>query len=125
MFSGFNHSHDRQIQDVTPKVQEVRPQDWLRIESYYPSSDKEGDARQSDITLDYYQHPDKLANTTLRYSAHHDLYSLGCVLLEIELWETLNHRIGNIGNLEIADAAVRIRALAEKLDRYVVIIALL
>lgn len=41
-------------------------------------------------TLDYYQHPDKRWNPAIRYSRSHDIYSLGCVLLEIGLWEPLD-----------------------------------
>lgn len=47
-------------------------------------------ARSSDINLDYYQHPDKRQNPALRYSRAHDIYSLGCLLLEIGLWKPLD-----------------------------------
>lgn len=37
----------------------------------------------------YYAHPDKRWNPAVRYSRAHDIYSLGCLLLEIGLWEPL------------------------------------
>lgn len=45
--------------------------------------------RPKDINLDYYQHPDKRYDPSLRYNRAHDIYSLGCVLLEIGLWKSI------------------------------------
>jgi serine/threonine protein kinase len=45
--------------------------------------------RPDQIELDYYQHPEKRWNPGARYNRAHDVYSLGCVLLELGLWETL------------------------------------
>ncbi|KAE8448009.1 hypothetical protein EG329_009932 [Mollisiaceae sp. DMI_Dod_QoI] len=49
--------------------------------------------RQRDINLDYYQHPDKRWDPSIRYSRSHDIYSLGCVLLEIGLWKPLHELV--------------------------------
>lgn len=49
--------------------------------------------RQNDINLDYYQHPDKRWTPSIRYCRSHDLYSLGCVLLEIGLWKPLHELV--------------------------------
>jgi len=49
--------------------------------------------RPADINLDYYQHPDKRRNPTLRYSRAFDIYSLGCLLLEIGCWKPLHHLV--------------------------------
>ncbi|TAQ88689.1 hypothetical protein B7494_g2967 [Chlorociboria aeruginascens] len=46
--------------------------------------------RPHDINLNYYQHPDKRWNPSLKYSRAHDIYSLGCLLLEIGLWKSLD-----------------------------------
>jgi hypothetical protein len=47
------------------------------------------ETKRYDINLDYYQHPDKRLDSRIRYSRAHDIYSLGCVLLEIGLWKSL------------------------------------
>lgn len=51
---------------------------------------REWSRRKYDINLDYYQHPDKRHDRSIRYSRAHDIYSLGCVLLEIGLWKPLD-----------------------------------
>ncbi|TLD11756.1 hypothetical protein PspLS_11655 [Pyricularia sp. CBS 133598] len=43
----------------------------------------------SGVTLDYYQHPAKHADPMRLYRHAYDVYSLGILLLEIGLWETL------------------------------------
>ncbi|KAK3987612.1 hypothetical protein QBC44DRAFT_383111 [Cladorrhinum sp. PSN332] len=52
------------------------------------------------IALDAYQHPDHRKNVDAPYRAQFDLFSLGCVLLELGLWDTIE-------NLEKKDIAVR------------------
>lgn len=42
------------------------------------------------IALDCYQHPDRRMDRDAAYRRQYDLYSVGCVLLEIGLWETLD-----------------------------------
>jgi hypothetical protein len=54
---------------------------------------KERSKRKNDINLDYYQHPDKRYDRSIRYSRSHDIYSLGCVLLEIGLWKPLDELV--------------------------------
>jgi hypothetical protein len=49
--------------------------------------------RPIDVSLDYYQHPDKRWNPSIRYSIAHDIYSLGCVLLEIGMWKSLRELV--------------------------------
>ncbi|KAI6510878.1 hypothetical protein MCOR04_009050 [Pyricularia oryzae] len=43
----------------------------------------------SGFTLDYYQHPAKHADPMCLYRHAYDVYSLGILLLEVGLWETL------------------------------------
>lgn len=42
------------------------------------------------MEMDHYQHPEKRNNPKLRYSRGFDIYSLGCVLLEIAFWQPLS-----------------------------------
>ncbi|KAF4466470.1 kinase-like (PK-like) [Fusarium albosuccineum] len=129
MITGFNHSHRREIT-------EQAPMNYSEDESHYSfgadgdggsdwddtQSTRENDEvpevrlvpQQRDIRLDYYQHPDKRDDPTLHYQARHDLYSLGCVLLEIGLWQTIRSCIVSIDNMEPTDAAARVRSLATK-----------
>lgn len=54
---------------------------------------KEGkETNISGFTLDYYQHPAKHADPKRLYRHAYDVYSLGILLIEVGLWETLNHR---------------------------------
>ena len=41
------------------------------------------------VSLNIYQHPDKIANPSRRFRHSFDIYSLGLVLLEIGLWQNL------------------------------------
>lgn len=71
--------------------------------------------RPADINLDYYQHPEKRYNPTLRYSRSHDIYSLGCVLLEIGLWKPLNSMV-EIEDEDYERTKKGFQALTMKLD---------
>lgn len=71
--------------------------------------------RQNDINLDYYQHPDKRWNSSIRYSRSHDIYSLGCVLLEIGLWKPLDMLV-DIGDEEFERTKKNFQGLTMKLD---------
>jgi hypothetical protein len=67
----------------------------------YPSVDIEKNLHKK-INLDYYQHPDKRSRPTILYSRAHDIYSLGCVLLEIGLWKSLDELVDTTaGDYEI------------------------
>ncbi|GAB1319619.1 hypothetical protein MFIFM68171_09829 [Madurella fahalii] len=46
------------------------------------------------IALDCYQHPDRRTDPNAFYHRQYDLYSVGCVLLEIGLWDTLDSLSG-------------------------------
>lgn len=46
-------------------------------------------AAARNLTMDYYQHPAKVANPSLPYERFYDLYSLGVVLLELGAWRSL------------------------------------
>lgn len=61
--------------------------------SHYGQVPRERSRRMGDINLDYYQHPDKRYDQGIRYSRAHDIYSLGCVLLEIGLWKPLDELV--------------------------------
>ncbi|KAH6682537.1 hypothetical protein B0J14DRAFT_127368 [Halenospora varia] len=71
--------------------------------------------RPNDINLDYYQHPDKRWNPTLRYSRSHDIYSLGCVLLEIGLWKPLD-AVVDVEDEEYERTKRNFQGLTMKLD---------
>lgn len=70
--------------------------------------------RSTDITLDYYQHPDKRRSPSLRYSRSFDMYSLGCLLLEIGYWKPLHHLVDVGVNPEAMKRLLQ--TLAVKLD---------
>ena len=44
---------------------------------------------ESDVNIDLYKHPDKAANAARRFRHSYDIYSMGLVLLEIGLWQSL------------------------------------
>jgi hypothetical protein len=77
----------------------------------------------TNINLDYYQHPDKRRDPTLRYSRSYDIYSLGCLLLEIGYWKPLHHLV-EVGVNPDATKKLLL-ALAVKLDGLVSRIKLL
>lgn len=52
------------------------------------------------IAVDAYQHPDHRRNVDAPYRRQYDLYSVGVVLLELGLWDTVE-------NLEKRDIALR------------------
>lgn len=120
VFAGFNHFHGKEIPAESDLALTREEAEAEEVKGYYSSSDEEGDHQQLDIHLDYYQHPDKRRDTSLRYQPHHDLYSLGCLLLEIGLWKTIAD-IVDIEERDIDEMAmdIRNRASTDKLDRYV------
>ena len=44
---------------------------------------------ECDVNIDLYKHPDKAANAARRFRHSYDIYSMGLVLLEIGLWQSL------------------------------------
>ncbi|EKD17655.1 hypothetical protein MBM_04024 [Drepanopeziza brunnea f. sp. 'multigermtubi' MB_m1] len=74
------------IEDV-PIYIDDHGQRLLRIPSH--NHHTQPSHRPDQIELDYYQHPEKRWKPAVRYNRAHDVYSLGCVLLELGLWETL------------------------------------
>lgn len=46
-----------------------------------------------EITLDEYQHPKKIEAPLTKYSRFFDVYSVGCVLLEIGMWQPLSELV--------------------------------
>jgi hypothetical protein len=82
-----------------------RPMGPRHMQNKYPN----------DASLDYYQHPDKRWNSMIRYSRAHDIYSLGCVLLEIGLWEPLDLRV-EIEDDDFERVKRGFQALTMKLD---------
>ena len=71
--------------------------------------------RQKDINLDYYQHPDKRWDPSIRYARSHDIYSLGCVLLEIGLWKPLD-KLVDINDEEFERTKRNFQGLTMRLD---------
>lgn len=71
-------------------------------------------AAARNLTLDYYQHPAKLANPSLPYERFYDLYSLGVVLLELGAWRTLALDLHQ-GGQHPYDVMNRIRSLVTDL----------
>ena len=45
--------------------------------------------REVDVNIDFYKHPDKAAEPARRFRHSYDIYSMGLVLLEIGLWQSL------------------------------------
>ncbi|KAH7022145.1 hypothetical protein EDB80DRAFT_694097 [Ilyonectria destructans] len=56
----------------------------------YYGTDPEAQTAATNMTFDNYQHPAKLVDASLPYRRLYDLYSLGCVLLELGLWDTVD-----------------------------------
>lgn len=76
MFVGFGNARPDKITETT--------------NGYY---DDVGRTRaRNNIRLDFYQHPAKQDDPGVRYSRSFDIYSLGCVLLEIAQWRLLEDR---------------------------------
>ena len=44
---------------------------------------------EDDVKIDFYKHPDKATNAARRFRHSYDIYSMGLVLLEIGLWQSL------------------------------------
>jgi hypothetical protein len=80
-----------------------------------PRRTRHKQAKDYEQTLDYYQHPDKRWNPSIRYSRSHDIYSLGCVLLEIGLWEPLEALV-EIEDDDYERVKMGFQALTMKLD---------
>jgi hypothetical protein len=91
LFTGlFNPRIDDILEEVSD-TKEYRSA-FSEAETYRTGDPRRARNRQTkdfEQTLDYYQHPDKRWNPSIRYSRSHDIYSLGCVMLEIGLWEPL------------------------------------
>ncbi|KAG4421215.1 hypothetical protein IFR04_005626 [Cadophora malorum] len=89
----------------------------IRIHSPHhgPGNEISMTRRPKDINLDYYQHPDKRWNPSIRYSRAHDFYSLGCVLLEIGLWEPL-HEVVDVEDEDFERVKRGFQSLTLRLD---------
>ncbi len=77
--------------------------------------DQWSSTRPLDIELDYYQHPDKRFNRTIRYSRSHDIYSLGVVLLEIGFWRPVREMV-DVEDEDFERVKRGFQALTMKLD---------
>lgn len=73
------------------------------------------ETKRYDINLDYYQHPDKRLDSRIRYSRAHDIYSLGCVLLEIGLWKSLPQLV-DVNDRNFEKLKAQFQALTLNLD---------
>lgn len=86
-----------------------------RLDDIVHDVDRGASRRPKDVDLDYYQHPDKRWNPALRYSRSHDIYSLGCVLLEIGLWKPLD-AVVDVEDDEFERTKKAFQGLTMKLD---------
>lgn len=85
LFVGLSRARvDDVVKDPAPYY------DSRDVQNPFDPANRERSRRKDDINLDYYQHPDKRHDSSIRYSRAHDIYSLGCVLLEIGLWKPLD-----------------------------------
>ncbi|KAK4175308.1 hypothetical protein QBC36DRAFT_388330 [Triangularia setosa] len=72
----------------------------------------------NNLSLDYHQHPAKLNDPHVAYRRLFDLYSLGCVLLELALWTAVDMQIGHDpSSKEAPYKFIRALALKPTLDR--------
>jgi hypothetical protein len=71
------------------------------------------------VCLDYYRHPQSLEDPSAEFLRIYDWYSLGCVLLEIGRWQTLDDCLFRGNALPPPRDAMRViqgLATPEKLD---------
>ncbi|KAK4226756.1 hypothetical protein QBC38DRAFT_392697 [Podospora fimiseda] len=94
--SGF-HSTPLEIQ--VPSIPFDPPKQLEHIRQLQPLTKILSNATRV-ITLDAYQHPDHRKNVDAPYRAQFDLFGLGCILLELGLWDTIE-------NLDKKDISVR------------------
>ncbi|KAK4145067.1 prion-inhibition and propagation-domain-containing protein [Dichotomopilus funicola] len=76
------------LRSRTPSLKNIYGRDMLNKSTV---SEPTKDINISGFTLDYYQHPAKHADPQRLYRHAYDVYSLGILLLEIGLWETLRN----------------------------------
>ena len=98
-FVGFGHARPDKIVEVVKQVTVV----YSEI------------IRKKTIT-DYYQHPDKRQEPTMAYSRSFDIYSLGCVLLEIAVWQPLECLVDI--HVEPRKLASMLKSIAKSQDGY-------
>ncbi|KAI1372092.1 hypothetical protein F4677DRAFT_463568 [Hypoxylon crocopeplum] len=72
--------------------------------------------RPNNIRLDSYQHPAKLEKPLSPYQRAYDLYSLGCVLLEIGLWKTIDQLLTRSSVCYYSTARDKLQGFAEDLS---------
>ncbi|VBB78249.1 Putative protein of unknown function [Podospora comata] len=79
-----------------------------------------GAASGINLKLDYYEHPARRNDPQIAYRRLYDLYSLGCVLLELALWTTIDKQIEHDpGSREASYKVIRALSLKPTLDRMV------
>jgi hypothetical protein len=112
LFTGLFNSR---IDDIIEEAKEFRS-GFSEADIYHSMDPRQPpNRRPNDVSLDYYQHPDKRWNPSIRYSRAHDIYSLGCVLLEIGLWEPLEQRV-EVEDQDFERVKMGFQALTMKLD---------
>jgi hypothetical protein len=97
----FNWANTHQQISADPPVP------WTQPEGLKPILKKPN--RTRDVVIDAYSHPEWRTDPRRRdapFRRHFDLYSVGCVLLELGLWETLDQ-------LEGRDIALRAPLVSE------------
>jgi hypothetical protein len=113
---GFSYAHSangstRQIQESATELQRRDSADAELI-----ARDSRSHAR---VCLDLYRHPHSLEDPSAKFLRFYDWYSLGCVLLEIGRWQTLDDCLFR-GNVlpppRIAMRLIQELAAPEKLD---------
>lgn len=86
---GFSYMYSHSLENNTSQALTSRAE----LERH-DSADAELVARKaysrSRVCLDYYRHPRSLEDPSAKFLHFYDWYSLGCVLLEIGRWQTLD-----------------------------------
>ncbi|KAK3385229.1 hypothetical protein B0H63DRAFT_559886 [Podospora didyma] len=116
---GFSYTH---AHDSSPEAEKWQQSDSGSVASQSDQLVVRDAYTHAQVCLDYYQHPHSLEDPSAEFLRFYDWYSLGCVLLEIGRWETLDDSLFQSGRKGLPpprDALRLIQGLAtpEKLDK--------
>ncbi|KAJ2897137.1 hypothetical protein MKZ38_004955 [Zalerion maritima] len=102
---GFNH------------IRSSLPQELMNSNIGYNNRQYSVSVVKRDMSFDAYSHPERFLNPGMEYRNYHDLYSVGCVLLEIGYWDTIDRLLSIHSGLSDPVAVYdHLRVFAEGID---------